>query len=240
MLLLCYVVNAYAVKTIRFATEATYPPFEYLDASGKIKGFDIDLANALCAQMKVQCEFSNQTFQSLIPSLKLGKFDAVISTLNITPEREKQVAFTHPYYLPSGSFVGLTDKHYSLSNLTGKTIGVQQSSTFEKYLQDKFGDKITIKTYAGIQDTFLDLASGRVDLVLADTPIAQEWLQRDNNSKQYSVIDKPFFDAHYFGTGYGIAVNQRNKELLTALNKALADVKANGTYTKIFNQYFSK
>src|SRR5690606_17599012 len=92
-------------QTIKFAMEATYPPFEYVDASGNIKGFDVDIANALCQQLKAQCEFSNQPFNSLIPSLQLGKFDAIISALGITTERAKQVSFTNPYYQPSGSFV---------------------------------------------------------------------------------------------------------------------------------------
>lgn len=225
---------------IRFATEATYPPFEYIDQSGQIKGFDIDIANALCARIKAQCTFSNQAFNSLIPSLKLGKFDALISALGVTPEREKQVAFTHSYYEPSGSFVARISAHYLLTSLPGKTIGAQQGSTFEKYLHDKYGNKVTVKTYASIQDAFLDLDSGRVDAVLADTPIAQAWLKQSDNAKMYAIVEKPIVDHDYFGAGYGIAVNLNSKDLLDELNKALDQIKANGTYEKILRQYFGK
>jgi arginine transport system substrate-binding protein len=231
-------VLAAPINTIRFATEATYPPFEFIDESGQIKGFDIDIANALCQQMKVQCTFSNQSFSGLIPSLQLGKFDGLISALGITPERLKQVDFTHSYYEPSGCFVAAKNKHYTISSLIGKTIGVQQASVFEKYLQAKYAGKITIKTYASIQDAFLDLVSGRVDTVIADTPIATTWLKENDNSKQFAIVDGPISDPVYFGAGYGIAIRKNNTELLNLLNKALADIKANGTYDNIVKKYF--
>lgn len=226
------------VKTIRFATEATYPPFEFIDESGQMTGFDIDITNALCRQIKAQCTFSNQSFNRLIPSLKLGKFDAIIAALGVTPERQKEVDFTISYYEPSASFVALIEKHYSILNVTGKTVGVQQGSVFEKYLHDKYKSKVTIKTYASAQDAFLDLVLGRLDMVLADTPIAVAWLRQNDNNKKYSMIDKPVIDHDYFGSGYGIAVQKNNMELLNTFNKALAEIKANGTYNKIIAKYF--
>lgn len=238
-LLLPIVAMAAPIKTIRFATEATYPPFEFVDENGTIQGFDIDVANALCKQMKAECTFSNQAFSSLIPSLQLGKFDALAAALGITAERQNQVAFTNSYYEPSASFVALSDKHYTLTNLKGKTIGVQTGSTFEKYLQDKYGNQITVKTYASAQEAFLDLLSNRIDMVLADTPIATAWLKQEKNNTQYAIIDKPIVDHDYFGAGYGIATRKDNAELVNALNKALAEIKANGTYDKIVKKYFS-
>lgn len=226
------------IKTIHFATEATYPPFEYIDGSGQIKGFDIDIAKALCQQIKAECTFTHQAFSSLIPSLKIGKFDALISALGITAERRKQVFFTEPYYEPSASFVAALKKHYQLADIMGKTVGVQQSSTFESYLREKYNHHITIKSYVSIQDAFLDLISERVDIVIADTPIAQAWLNEKNNKEQYSIISKPIIDAQYFGLGYGIAVRQDNRELLNTLNQALTEIKKNGQYKKITDQYF--
>lgn len=228
-----------AIKKINFATEATYPPFEFIDASGQIQGFDIDLAKALCQQMQAECTFSNQAFNSLIPSLQLGKFDAIVSALGVTEERAKQVSFTNAYYEPSGAFVAPLAKHATLAAIEGKTIGVQTGSTFEKYLQDNYKGKVTIKSYASIQETFLDLTAGRIDWVLADTPIALTWLKQDNHIQQYGLVGKPIVDAKYFGTGYGIAVNKDNAALLAALNQALATIKANGTYQKLMKKYFN-
>lgn len=227
---------ANVVKTVRFATEATYPPFEYTDASGQIKGFDIDIANALCQQMKVECTFSNQSFNSLIPSLKLAKYDALIASIGVTPERKKQVDFTNSYYQPSASFVGLIAKNYSLKHLDGLIVGVQQGTTFENYLHDKFDGRISIKAYGSVQDAFLDLDAGRVDVVIADTPIAQAWLKQKYT--QFNIIDRSITDVQYFGAGYGIAVSKNNPELLKLFNNALAEIKKNGTYARIIHQYF--
>lgn len=230
---------AFPIKTIRFATEATYPPFEYIDSTGTIKGFDIDIANALCVQLRAQCSFTNQSFASLIPSLQLRKFDALISSIGITAERQREVAFTQPYYQPSAAFVAALIKNYALSDMIGGvTIGVQQGSTFETYLRDNYRETVTIKTYASIQEAFLDLVSGRVDAVLADTPIVKAWLQENDNRKKYGIIDKPIQDAKYFGAGYGIAVNKKDIGLLNVLNTAIDQIKKNGTYDKIVKKYF--
>ena len=236
--LTCSALFAAPIKTIRFATEATYPPFEFIDESGQITGFDIDIAKALCQQLKAECTFSNQSFNSLIPSLRLGKFDAIIAALGVTPERQKEVDFTPSYYEPSASFVALLEKHYSLADVKNKIIGVQQGTVFEKYLRDKYHHEITVKTYASVQDAFLDLVLGRLDAVLADTPIAAAWLRQKENNKKYGIIGGPIADHDYFGSGYGIAINKNNPELLNALKNALAEIKANGTYDKILKKYF--
>ncbi len=229
--------NMESIKTIRFAMEATYPPFEYFDSSGKIQGFDIDIANALCANIGATCQFNHQAFNSLITSLNLGKFDAIMSAMGITPERLKRVAFTAPYYQPSAVFVAALDKHYTLDSIPGKKIGVQQGTTMEKYVNEKYGKQVSIKIYASIQDAFLDLIAGRVDFILTDSPIAQTWLKDKAHAKRFDFVAQPFTDP-LFGTGYGIAVRKDNTELLNALNTALAQIKANGTYNQLVKKYF--
>lgn len=100
-LLTSFAFGAAAAEKISFGVSATYPPFESMDANNQIVGFDIDLAHALCKQMQAECTFTNHAFDSLIPALKFKKYDAVISGMDITPERSKQVAFTDPYYANS-------------------------------------------------------------------------------------------------------------------------------------------
>lgn len=112
--------SATAAETIRFATEASYPPFESIDANNQIVGFDVDLAQALCKEIDATCTFSNQAFDSLIPSLKFRRVEAVMAGMDITPEREKQVLFTTPYYDNSALFVGQQGKYTSVDQLKGK------------------------------------------------------------------------------------------------------------------------
>lgn len=223
---------------IRFATEPTYPPFESVDSAGKMKGFDIDIANAVCQAIKAECTFAGQSFSSLIPSLTLGKYDALIAAIAITDARLKQVDFTQSYYEPSASYVAATAKHYSVPMLLKKTIGVQEGTTFPKYLLDKYAGKVSVKNYVSTQDAFLDLKSGRIDAVLTDTPIAKMWLQENNNQQSYSIVDQPIIDHDYFGAGFAIAVKKGNKQLLDQLNRGLTQIKNDGTYQQIAKKYF--
>ncbi|MBN0394431.1 transporter substrate-binding domain-containing protein, partial [Pseudomonas aeruginosa] len=110
---------------ISFGVSATYPPFESMDANNQIVGFDIDLAHALCKQMQAECTFTNHAFDSLIPALKFKKYDAVISGMDITPERSKQVAFTDPYYANSALVIAKKDAFHSFDDLKGKRIGME-------------------------------------------------------------------------------------------------------------------
>ena len=136
-LLATFAAGASAVDKINFGVSATYPPFESLDASNQIVGFDIDLAKALCKQMQADCTFTNHAFDSLIPSLKFKKYDAVISGMDITPERSKQVAFTDPYYANSAVVIAKKGAYKSFDELKGKRIGMENGTTHQKYLQDK-------------------------------------------------------------------------------------------------------
>lgn len=228
--------SATAAQTIRFATEASYPPFEFTDANNKIIGFDVDLANALCKEIDATCTFTNQAFDSLIPSLKFRRFDAVMAGMDITPERQQQVLFSEPYYDNSALFIGQQGKFTSLDQLKGKRVGVQNGTTHQKFITDKHPE-IIIRPYDSYQNARLDLQNGRIDAVFGDTAVVTEWLK--TNPKLVSVGDK-VTDKAYFGTGLGIAVRQGNTELQQKFNSALEKVKQNGTYAAIYNKWFQK
>ncbi len=127
-LLASFATGSIAAEKINFGVSATYPPFESLDASNKIVGFDIDLATALCKQMQAECTFTNHAFDSLIPALKFRKYDAVISGMDITPERSKQVAFSNPYYANSALVIAKKDTYKTFTDLKGKRIGMETVS----------------------------------------------------------------------------------------------------------------
>ncbi|WP_130098998.1 arginine ABC transporter substrate-binding protein ArtJ [Siccibacter turicensis] len=232
--LLASAFSAMAADKISFAASATYPPFESLDASNQIVGFDIDLAKALCKQMQAECTFTNQAFDSLIPALKFKKYDAVISGMDITPERSKQVAFTTPYYANSAVVIAKKGAYTSFDQLKGKRIGMENGTTHQKYLQDKHPEVKTV-AYDSYQNAIIDLKSGRLDGVFGDTAVVNEWLK--TNPQLGTATDK-VTDPQYFGTGLGIAVRPDNIALLKKLNDALEAIKADGTLKKINDQWF--
>lgn len=228
--------SASAAEAIHFATEASYPPFEFTDANNQIVGFDVDLANALCKEIDATCSFTNQSFDSLIPSLKFRRVDAVIAGMDITPDREKQVLFTQPYYDNSALFVGIKDTFTSIGQLKGKKVGVQNGTTHQKFIMDKHPE-ITTVPYDSYQNAKLDLQNGRIDAVFGDTAVVTEWLKSDD--KMVAVGDK-VTDKDYFGTGLGIAVRKGNSALQQKFNTALEKVKADGTYETIYAKWFQK
>ena len=235
-LLTSFAFGAAAAEKISFGVSATYPPFESMDANNQIVGFDIDLAHALCKQMQAECTFTNQAFDSLIPSLKFRRVEAVMAGMDITPEREKQVLFSTPYYDNSALFVGQQGKFTSIDQLKGKKVGVQNGTTHQKFITDKHPE-ITTVPYDSYQNAKLDLQNGRIDAVFGDTAVVTEWLK--SNPKLAAVGDK-VTDKAYFGTGLGIAVRQGNTDLQQKFNAALEKVKKDGTYQTIYNKWFQK
>ncbi|ARP38197.1 arginine ABC transporter substrate-binding protein [Vibrio syngnathi] len=229
-------VNASAQDEIKFAMEATYAPFEYMDENNQIQGFDVDLANALCEEMKATCTFHNQAFDSLIPALKFKRYDAAISAMDITEARLKQVNFSNAYYDNSAAFISIEGKVADQAALEGKRVGVQNGSTHQSFLLEQMAG-VTAVPYSSYQDAFIDMKNGRIDSVFGDTAVVAEWFKKEDN---LTYVGDQVTNQEYFGNGFGIAVNKSNQELVDQLNVALAAVKANGEYDKIFNKYFGK
>ena len=228
--------NAAAQEEIKFAMEATYAPFEYMDENNQIQGFDVDLANALCEELKATCTFHNQAFDSLIPALKFKRYDAAISAMDITEARLKQVNFSNAYYDNSAAFISIEGKVADQAALEGKRIGVQNGSTHQSFLLEQMTG-VTAVPYSSYQDAFIDMKNGRIDSVFGDTAVVAEWFKKQDN---LTYVGEQVTNQEYFGNGFGIAVNKSNPELVAQLNTALAAVKANGEYDKIFNKYFGK
>ncbi|AGB71438.1 MULTISPECIES: lysine/arginine/ornithine ABC transporter substrate-binding protein [Rhizobium] len=225
--------------TIVFGTDATYPPFESLDAGGKFTGFDIDITNALCDHMKVKCTFVNQDFDGIIPALQAKKFDAIISSMSITPEREKIVDFTNKIYntppaiaIPKDS----TLKEATDEALKGKTIGAQSSTTHANYASAHLKDA-ELKLYPSADEYKLDLSNGRIDAAIDDVVVLSEWVKSDagNCCKMLGTLKS---DPVINGVGAGIAIRKGDAALKDKLNAAIAAIRADGTYKKIQDKYF--
>jgi lysine-arginine-ornithine-binding protein len=226
------------MKKVRIGTEGAYPPFNSVSTSGELVGFDIDIAKALCAKMKVECTFIAQDWDGIIPALLAKKFDAIVASMSITEERKQKVAFTVPYYSTPGNFIAPKDTKLtdlSPAGLKGKTIGTQSSTTASVYLEEKYKDS-EIKLYPTQDEANADLANGRLDTILADKFVLYEWLEKTDAGKCCKFIGADLKDVNPEGTG--IAVRKEDNELREALNKAIKEIVADGTYKTINAKYF--
>src|SRR5690606_14417284 len=163
---------ALAEKPLRIGIEAAYPPFAFKTPDGQIAGFDYDIGNALCEEMKVECKWIEQEFDGLIPALKVRKFDAVLSSMSITEDRKKSVDFTGKYYATPAKLAmkAGTEIKDPLVDLKGKKVGVQRSSVYDRYATDIFAPAgAEIVRYSSQNEIFLDMQSGRLDATLADS-----------------------------------------------------------------------
>jgi arginine/ornithine transport system substrate-binding protein len=227
-------------KTVRIATEGAYPPFNYVDANGDLKGFDVEIADALCEEMKVHCVMMIQDWDGIIPGLLAKKYDAIIASMSITEERKQKVDFTDKYYVSPARFVAEegADIEISKEGLKGKTVGVQRATIHENFVRDNFGDTVTIKSYATQDEANMDLTSGRVDLVVADAFVLQGGFLDTEAGEGYEFIGPSFTDQKWFGEGIGIAVRKEDDDLRKMFNKAIKAIRADGTYQKINAKYF--
>lgn len=224
---------------VRIGTEGAYPPFNATDAAGNLVGFDIDIAKALCVKMKVECEFVTQDWAGIIPALQAGKYDAIIASMSITPERKEQVGFTKKYYntppavaVPKDSAIaGVTAE-----DLKGKTIGAQASTTHSRYSEEYFKDS-ELKLYPTSEEYKLDLQNGRLDAAVDDVVVLSQWVKSPEGAccKIVGTIE-PVPEIH--GEGAGIALRKEDTDLAEMFNKAIEEVRADGTYGEINKKYF--
>ncbi|MCZ4354242.1 lysine/arginine/ornithine ABC transporter substrate-binding protein [Roseovarius aestuarii] len=233
-----FIAQGAAAETLRIATEGAYPPFNFVDESGEVKGFDVEIAKALCAEMKADCEIVTQAWDGIIPGLKAGKYDAIVASMSITDKRKKAVDFTDPYYAAGAALVAPKDSDiaYTPEGLEGKTIGVQRATTYANLVEKKFPGA-TLKTYDTVENHNLDLQAGRLDGVVAQQMLMHTWLENEGGDS-FEFKGEAVKDAEYIGSGAGIAVEKGNTELLDALNAALDTIQQNGTYAAINANYF--
>ncbi|RTZ99219.1 MAG: ABC transporter substrate-binding protein [Deltaproteobacteria bacterium] len=227
-------------KKVRVGVEGAYPPFSFVTPSGKLDGFDIDIAKAVVKAMGAEIELVAQDWDGIIPALLAKKYDAIIASMSITEERKKKVAFTNKYYNTPAKFICKKGaiKKFSREALKGKTIGVQRATIHDKYLTDNYGKDVTIKRYGTQDEAYLDLTAGRVDLLLADSVALSEGFLKKPEGKDYQFIGPDLTDEKWFGVGAGIACRKEDTDLVNKLNAAIAKIRADGTYKKIQDKYF--
>ena len=225
--------TSYAEK-IRIVTEGTYPPFSNIDINGAPVGFDVDIAVALCNEMKVECEIVTQEWDGIIPGLIAQKYDAAVASMSISEERKKSVDFTLPYYSNRLQFIGPKGQplDVSVQGLRGKTIGAQRSTVASGWFEEN-RKGVDLRLYSNQEEALSDLSSGRLDAIIADIYVSYAWLKTREGSL-FEFKGPVVFD----NDKVAIAVRKGNSGLRERLNNALKRIRENGTYARINARYF--
>jgi len=227
-----------AGDTIRFGVDATYPPFEFKQADGTIAGFEVDLGNAICEKMGKKCVWVSTNFDGLIPSLRVGKIDAIFSSLGISEKRKKVVDFSDRTWTGFSSMVSLTSKNIvpTVESLKGKTVGVQQGTMQEDYAKIKLAPKgVRVQSYQTQDQVYADLLNGRIDASMQDMTQAQVNFIVAGKHADYSnhkVVDK------LLPADSAIAIRKGDAETAKLINDGIKAIHADGTYTTIQRHYF--
>ena len=229
-------------KELKVAIDPTYEPFTFKTADGKPTGFDVDVATALCDQMKRKCEFVEQVWDGMIPGLNAKKYDVIISSMSITDDRMKEVDFTDKYYnTPSRIVVKKTVKFTDAASIKGKKIGVLKGSTQEKYaMGDLKPAGVVVNSYEAQDQVYLDIKSGRLDGTVADFMEVTGGFLSKPEGANYQLVGPDLKEPKYFGYGAGIALRKGEDKLKGELNAAIKAIRGNGTYKTLNDKYFAK
>ena len=248
-------------KTVVIGMEGAYEPWNLTDSSGKIVGFEVDLAMDLCKRAGLECKVIAQDWDGMIPGLKAGKFDVIMDGMAVTDERKKEIDFSKPYAASPGSFLAPKDSPLAKTTgagtlinldkdpaagdaaiksvqaaLKGKTLGVQVSTTHANFGTQYLKDIATVKEYKTTDDRDLDLKSGRIDAALEDLPTNMATAEKPDAAGL--AIVGPKFIGGVFGVGEGMGIRKSDADLTAKFDKVLAEAIADGSVKKYSEQWF--
>ena len=230
-----------AAQTIKvgIATEP-YPPFSVPDASGNYSGWEIDIAKAICAQAKLDCEIVATAWDGIIPALLSNKIDVVAASLSITSDRKRVIDFSDKYYQSGASVIGSKKANFSSTpgELDNKIIGLQAASIHVKFAK-KYYPNATIKEYQSQDEANQDLYSGRIDATQADALTLESFLNSEQGKNCCNLKGMAVNDEALLGEGIGFGLRKGNPKLKEQLNNAISAIRKNGTYDQISQSYFS-
>lgn len=233
---------AQANETLEIGVEALYPPFESKAPDGTLVGFDIELGEAVCAKMNVTCEWVETSFDGLIPALNARKFDFINSAMDITAARQKVIDFTQPIYVvPSQLLVkkgsGLQP---TVDSLKGLSIGVLQGSSQEAFVRKHWGKQgVNIVSYASQDQIYQDLANGRIQGAVQNSPSALDSFLNRPEGAEYELVEPILHDVGIFGEGIAFGLRKKDTELRQHLDAAIQELKNDGTIGKLSEKYFN-
>jgi polar amino acid transport system substrate-binding protein len=228
------------LRSLRFLTEDDFPPFHFALPDGTLAGFDIDLARAICEELKITCTIQARRFDTLIQSLDDNRGDATMGSIRIDARSRAELDFTLPYMLTPARFVVPETTRLTEpvpESLFGKRVGVLDASAHQAYLATFFPGTIR-KTYASQASLREALAKGEIDALFGDGLSLSFWLQAQDAGRCCRFLGGPFLDRRFFGEGMAVAVRKGNDSVRQALDWALATLSARGTTTELYLEYF--
>ncbi|TQK62647.1 amino acid ABC transporter substrate-binding protein (PAAT family) [Brevibacillus sp. AG162] len=220
-------------KDFTYAMSGVYKPFSFKE-NGQLTGFDVEIGQALAEKMGMNAVPITNPFETIIPGLDAKKYDAVIGSLTVTPERQKAVLFTNPYYR-SGSQIFVQEGNTTIKSkedLKGKKIGVVKASNYLDWAK-KLTDEDKITQYDSDITALLDLPTGRLDAVITDQVVGLRFI-KEGGGKVIDVGEPLSFDEQ------AIAVRLGDQEAVDRINKALDEIVKDGTYEKISQKWFGR
>lgn len=224
-----------AADTLKVGVDTTLPPFVSMGNDGVVKGFDVDIALAVCQEMHKTCEFVPMDWDGLIPALQSKKIDTIITAMSITDARMKVIDFTKSYYHEASCTV-MRDGQSPV----GKTIGVLRGSTDEAYANGVLKPQgVKVVSYTSQQEAFLEAANTRLDGVMGPLIEVDFGFLQTPQGKGFSCVGGQIHDSKYYGHGIGMAVRKTDPQQLDAMNNAIDAIRANGTWKNISDKYFS-
>ena len=254
-----FIIGNVSAEKIKIGTEGAYPPWNSKDASGKLIGFEVELAWTLCRYIGKQCEIVEQDWDGMIPALIMRKFDAIMAGMSITDERKKAINFSQGYAdevaslavmkgsnlegMQTSEGINLTKKSGAVKKdlktitqaLAGKTVCVQTATIHQNFLESGDVGKVNVRTYKTQDEVNLDLASGRCDVALAAAVAFTDYAEK---SKKPVVLVGPTFSGGAFGNGVGVGIRKDDTELLKAFNSAINKARKNGDISRIATKWF--
>jgi polar amino acid transport system substrate-binding protein len=228
------------LRAIRFLTDDDYPPFHFPDTSGQLTGFNVDLARAICQELKVACTIQARRWDTLIASLEEGRGDAVIASMNGTETARTKVDFGISYYRTPGRFVMQKDGKIvsaTVDALAGKSIAVVAGSAHAAFVSTYFATA-TQKVVPDQEEALKLLINGQVDVFFGDGIRLALWLNSSNGTKCCAFLGGAFFESHFFGEGAAIAFRKDAPQLRKAVDFALFRLVETGVYQNLMLKYF--
>ncbi len=226
--------------TIKFSVSAEpYPPFASKNAAGHWEGFEVDLINAICKKLApTKCELKETAWDGIIPALLAKKIDVIFASMSITPEREKTIAFSIPYYTTPAAIAAAKDSSIGITadSVKGKTIGVQTATIHQNFADKYFSKVATIKVYNTQDEANSDLAAGRIDATIADSAALEPFIKTNPD-----LALKGFYPKNdpIWGAGVGAGMRKDDVKLKQRIDDAIRAIYKDGTYTKLEKKYFT-